>query len=74
MTSHITYEIPVTYRVKVNATSSELSEDELRKLVQKAVDDDLARDSSRLNGYAGCITDDNRTYSYSYEAGSPIKQ
>lgn len=74
MTSRITYEIPVTYMVKVNATSSELSEDELRKLVQKEVDNDLARDSSRLNGYAGCITDDNRAYSYSYEAGSPIKQ
>lgn len=66
--SKVTYEIPVSLSIKVNANSSELSEQELIECVKHKVSEDLERDRELLNGYADCTTKDNRGFSYSYEA------
>jgi len=66
--ARVTYEIPISFSIKVNANSSELSEQELIECVKHEVSEDLERDRKLLNGYAGCTTKDNRGFSYSYEA------
>lgn len=73
MTSKIEFEIPIKYTIKVIASSSELLEKELRKIVTTNVRADLVRDAKCLNACAGCKTADNKTYSYSYEAVVPLK-
>lgn len=73
MPSKIDFMMPIEYAVKVHASSTELTEEELRKIVNEKVMEDLARDAKYLNACAGCQTDDRRTFSYSYDAVAPIK-
>lgn len=69
----IEYITTVEYAVKVVARSSDLSEQELRQIVKKAVEADLVRDSAAINGMCGGTIDGNKGYSYRYEAISPVK-
>ena len=69
----IEYLTTIELVIKVHANSSELSEEELRKCVKVQIENDLARDCSYINGYAGCTTEFNKAYSYNYEAVLPLK-
>lgn len=73
MPVNIDFLMPIEYAVKVHANSTELTEDELRKIVNEKVLEDLTRDAKYLNACAGCQTEDRRTFSYSYEAVASIK-
>lgn len=66
--TEIEYITTVEYAVRVVARSSDLSEQELRQIVKKAVEADLVRDSAAINGMCG-----SKDYSYRYEAISPVK-
>ncbi len=66
--TEIEYITTVEYAVRVFASSSTLSEQELRQIVKKSVEEDLARDSTSINGQCG-----GNGYSYRYEAISPVK-
>lgn len=66
--TEIEYITTVEYAVRVFASSSTLSEQELRQIVKKSVEEDLARDSISINGQCG-----GKGYSYRYEAISPVK-
>lgn len=69
----IEYLTTIELVIKVHANSSELSEEELRKCVKGQIEKDLVRDCSYINGYAGCTTEFNKSYSYNYEAVLPVK-
>lgn len=71
--TEIEYITTVEYAVKVVARSSELSEQELRQIVKKSVEADFIRDSKSINGMCSCLTDDDKAYSYEYEAILPVK-
>lgn len=73
MPSKIDFIMPIEFAIKVSASSAELTEEELRKVVNEKITADLARDAGWLNGCAGCHTDDHKTFAYSYEAIAPIK-
>lgn len=69
----IEYITTVEYVVKVVASSYELSEYELQQIVHKSVEADFIRDSKFIYGECLSLTDDNKAYSYEYEAILPVK-
>lgn len=71
--TEIEYITTVEYAVKVIARSSDLSEQELRQIVKKSVEEDLINNSLAINGQCGAVTEDNKGYSYRYEAIAPVK-
>ena len=54
--------------VNVNAHSADMSEDELRRIVESDVIADIKRHMELCSGFAGCTDDRNRTYKYNYAA------
>lgn len=72
--TRIEYVTTVEYVVKVSASSSDLSEQELRQVVAKAVKEDLAHDSASINGQCGSrVASGKGCYGYRYEAIEPTE-